>query len=93
MLMLYLYVLQNQWIVITLLCGAALVLAMMLTYQALWLPRGVEKTSERIRVRGPVSFFAWLRGFMPLVIILLFLACISFTVYEVVEAYRISPNW
>lgn len=93
MLMLYLYVLQNQWIVIAVLCGAALVLMMTLTYQALWLPRGVEKRSERIKVRGPTSLFACLRSFMPLVVMLLFLACIAFTVYEFVQSYRIPPNW
>lgn len=93
MLMLYLYVLQNQWLVIALCVGAALVLLTALTYQALWLPRGIEKESEVIRVRGPVSFLRRLRRFMPWVIILLFMACIAFTFFEVTQNHAIPPNW
>ena len=93
MLMLYLYVLQNQWLVIALCVGAALVLLTALTYQALWLPRGVEKQSERIKVRGPASFLRWLRSFMPWVIILLFGVCIAFTLFEVTQNHATPPNW
>ncbi|WP_236014859.1 hypothetical protein [Geomonas anaerohicana] len=93
MLMLYLYVLQNQWLVIALLAGAALVLLAALTYQALWLPRGVEKQSETIKVRGPLNFLRWLRSFMPWVIIILFGVCIAFTLFEVTHNHAIPPNW
>ncbi|WP_224959053.1 hypothetical protein [Geomonas subterranea] len=93
MLMLYLYVLQNQWLVIALLSGGALVLVTALTYQALWQPRGVEKRSEAVKVRGAASFFRWLRSFMPWVIILLFAACIAFTLLEVTQNHAIPPNW
>lgn len=93
MMMLYLYVLQNQWIVITLLAGAALTLILCLTYQALWLPRGIEGRSERIKVKDLKSFFAWLGSFVPWVIILLFLASTAFTVFEIIENHSIPPNW
>ncbi|WP_246044558.1 hypothetical protein [Geomonas ferrireducens] len=93
MLTLYLYVLQNQWLVMTLLCGVALVIATALVYQALWLPRGTEKKSEEIKVRGPASFLAWLRSFMPWIIILLFLACIAFTFFEISYNAGTPPNW
>ncbi|MBU5611910.1 hypothetical protein KOL99_03090 [Geomonas sp. Red51] len=91
--MLYLYVLQNQWLVIALCAGAALVLLTALTYQALWLPRGVEKQSEKIKVRGPVSFLRRLRSFMPWVIIILFGACMAFTLFEVTQNHAVPPNW
>ncbi len=91
--MLYLYVLQNQWIVITLLAGAVVTLLFCLTYQALWLPRGIEGKSERVKVRNLRSFLVWLRSFMPWVIILLFLASFAFSVFEIAENHAIPPNW
>jgi len=91
--MLYLYVLQNQWIVITLLSGVALTLLFCLAYQALWLPRGIEGKSAQIKVKDFSSFLVWLRSFMPWVVILLVLASLSFTVFEILENASIPPNW
>ena len=91
--MLYLYVLQNQWITISLLAGVVLTLVFCLTYQALWLPRGIEGKGEQIKVKDLRSFLTWLRCFMPWVIILVFLASIVFTLFEVAENHRIPPNW
>lgn len=91
--MLYLYVLQNQWIVITLLAGCVIALLFCLTYQALWLPRGLEEKSEKVEVKDVRSFFVWLRSFMPWVVILLFLATAAYTVFEIAENHSIPPNW
>ena len=91
--MLYLYVQQNGWIVITLLTAVALMLLFCLTYQAMWRPRGVEEKSEEIKVKGPLSFMAWLLSFVPWVIILLILACVSFTIATVVAKACKPPNW
>ena len=91
--MLYLYVLQNQWIVITLLAGSILTLLFCLTCQALWLPRGIEGKSERVKVKDFRSFLTWLLSFMPWVVILLFIATTAFTVFEIIENHSIPPNW
>ena len=91
--MLYLYVLQNQWIVITLILGVVLTLLFCLTYQALWLPRGIEGKSERVEVRDFRSFLLWLRSFIPWVVILLFIASFAFSVFEIMENHSIPPNW
>jgi Na+/proline symporter len=91
--MLYLYVQQNQWIVITLLVGVALMLLFCLTYQSMWHPRRVEEKSEQIRITGPASFFAWLLSFVPWVIILAVLGCVLFTLATVVSKSRNPPNW
>lgn len=91
--MLYLYVLQNQWIVITLISGAILMLVLCLTYQALWQPRGIEEKSEEIRVKDVRSFITWIRSFMPWVIILVILSSLTYTVVKLVETHRIPPNW
>ncbi|ACH37149.1 hypothetical protein Gbem_0118 [Citrifermentans bemidjiense Bem] len=91
--MLYLYVLQNQWIVLSLLGGAILTLLMCLTYQALWVPRGTETESERIKVKDLRSFIAWIKSFVPWTVILLILASLAFTILEITRNHAIPPNW
>lgn len=91
--MLYLYVLQNEWIILTLLFGGALMLLFCLTYQAMWHPRGVEGKSERIKVKDVGTFFVWLRSFVPWVIMLIVIACLTFTVLTVVGKACRPPNW
>ena len=91
--MFYLYVLQNQWIIMTLLAAVALVLIFCLTYQAMWHPRGVEGRSEQVKVTGPASFFVWLKSFVPWVIMLIVLGCVSFTVATVIAKAGSPPNW
>ena len=93
MMMLHLYVLQHQWIVITLLVAVALVLVFCLTYQAMWLPRGIEGRSEHIEVKDVKSFLTWITQFMPWVLILVIIATVAFTIFKVVENARIPPNW
>lgn len=93
MMTLHLYVLQHQWIVITLLTGLALVLVFCLTYQALWLPRGTEEKSEAIKVKDVKTFFVWITQFMPWVIVLVILASATFTVLKILENAHIAPNW
>jgi hypothetical protein len=89
----YLYVLQNQWIFITLLSGLFLTLLMCLTYQALWHPRGVEEKAEKVEVRGTKGFFNWLLGFVPWVIVLLVAGSVVFTVLTLVAKSMDPPNW
>lgn len=91
--MLYLYVQQHQWIAITLLLAVVLMLLFCLTYQAMWLPRGIEGKSEVIKVTDLKSFFTWIRSFVPWVVILLFLACASFTIATVASKACRPPNW
>ena len=93
MMMLHLYVLQHQWIAITLLAGVVLTLVFILTYQALWLPRGVEGKSETIKVKDLRSFFKWLTQFMPWVLVLVILSTVAFTIVKLVENSRMPPNW
>ena len=88
---LYLYVQQHQWIVIALLTGVALVLIFCLTYQAMWLPRAAQETSQSSK--NPSSFFAWIRSFVPWVIILLVLICVAFTTATVLSKACKPPNW
>jgi uncharacterized protein involved in cysteine biosynthesis len=91
--MLYLYVQQHQWIVMTLLIGVALVLITCLTYQAMWQPRGVEEKSEVIKVKGPKSFVAWIKSFLPWVVLLVILISVAFTIATLVAKSGKPPNW
>ncbi|HBG05668.1 MAG: hypothetical protein A2075_09675 [Geobacteraceae bacterium GWC2_58_44] len=91
--MLNLYVLQHQWIVITLVLGVALVLVFCLTYQAMWLPRGIEGRSETVKVKDLKTFFAWITQFMPWVLILVVVGAVTYTIIKVLENARIPPNW
>lgn len=91
--MLYLYVLQNQWIVLSLVVGVILMLLLCLTYQALWVPRGTEKESEKIKVKDVRSFFVWIKSFVPWTITLLILGSLTFTIFEIIRNHAIPPNW
>jgi heme/copper-type cytochrome/quinol oxidase subunit 2 len=91
--MLNLYVLQNQWIVITLLAGVALMLLFCLTYSAMWRPRGEEEKSQSIKVKGMTGFLESFLSVVPWVIILLVLASASFTVATLVAKSCRPPNW
>jgi len=88
-----LYVLQNQWIVITLLCAVALMLLFCLIYAAMWRPREEEKKSETIKVTGPISFGKAFLSVVPWVLVLLALGSAVFTVVMLaLQAFR-PPNW
>ena len=91
--MLYLYVQQNQWIVITVLSGVALMLLFCLTYQAMWLPRGEEGKSQTVKVKDSASFFAWMKSFVPWVLIIFVLISVSFTILTVLSKAGRPPNW
>ena len=91
--MLYLYVQQNIWIVITLLAGVALMLLFCLTYHAMWSPRGEEAKNETIKAKDFASFFAWIRSFVSWVLILIILMSVAFTILTVLAKMSRPPNW
>jgi len=87
------YVRQNQWIVATLMAGAALVLLFGLTYWAMWRPREEESRGEGIHIDSIRTFFRWTLSFMPWVLVLLIVGTVAYTVIHVVLAANTSPNW
>jgi F0F1-type ATP synthase assembly protein I len=91
--MLNLYVQQHQWIVITLLGGTALMLLFCLTYLAMWRPRHIESKSQLIKPNGLTGLFYLARSFVPLVLVILALACVSFTIATVLAKACRPPNW
>lgn len=88
-----LYVLQNQWIIIALLCGVALMLLFCLTYAAMWRPREAEKKSETVEVTGPTSFGKAFLSVVPWVLVLLALGSAAFTVVMLALRASLPPNW
>jgi hypothetical protein len=93
MMMLYLYVQQNQWIGITLLAAIALMLVFCLVYQAMWQPRGVEGQAETIKVKDLKTFFLWLRSFVPWAIVIVVLISFAFTIATLLAKTNKPPNW
>ena len=89
-----LYVQQNQWIVVTLLAGGALMLLTCLTYLAMWRPREEEsKRESEIHVQGPISFFQWVLTFMPWPLVLIIVGTLVYGVAHTVMAMTQLPNW
>lgn len=88
-----LYVLQNQWIVSTLLAATALMLVFCLTYSAMWRPRGVEQKSEAVKGKGVRGFLEAVVSVIPWVLILIFLAAASYTVVSLFLRSSVPPNW
>lgn len=89
-----LYVQQHQWIIITLLAGAALVLLFWLTYWAMWRPREEEsRVDSTARMTEPESFFHWLITFMPWPLMLLILGTTIYSITHLFLAMTQLPNW
>ena len=90
--MMLLYVQQNQWLVITLLSGAALTLIFCLTYSAMWRPRGGEEGGET-KVKNARSPLKSLLSIVPWVLILFAMTCACFTILTLVAKSCKPPNW
>jgi type II secretory pathway component PulM len=88
-----LYVLQNQWIVATLLAGVALTLLFCLTYSAMWRPREQEKQSESEEVKDVRAFARAFLSVVPWALIILALVTASYTVISLALRSCIPPNW
>lgn len=88
-----LYVLQNQWIVATLLAGIALMLLFCLTYSAMWRPKEEEKKAEETKVKGAGSFLRAFIAVVPWTIILVSLASAAYTITSLVLRSLMPPNW
>jgi H+/Cl- antiporter ClcA len=84
--MLHLDVLQNQWLILALVGGAAVLFAVILLFTALWRPREEEESAAE--GTEPVR-----RPFMPWLIILLFGATAVFMAVYVLRATLRPPNW
>jgi|GEM_PF-2039780 len=93
MMMLYLYVQQNQWIAITLLAGIALTFVLCLLYLAMWQPRGAEGEAETIEVKDLKTCYRWLRSFVPWAIVIAVVISIAFTIATLLAKSSAPPNW
>ncbi len=88
-----LYVQQNQWIVVALLAGSALMLLLCLAFRAMWRPRREEIKEESHRIAGVEDFFRWLLTFMPWALILVIIGSAIYTITHVLAAVSHLPNW
>jgi|WetSurMetagenome_2_1015567.scaffolds.fasta_scaffold401748_3 hypothetical protein len=83
--MFQLYVMQNQWLMLALIGGTALLLVFLLGYPALWRPREpmAEKTPEKQS----------LLAFMPWILVVLYGVTIVYAVVYVIRMAGHPPNW
>jgi hypothetical protein len=79
-------VLQNEWLLLAILGGFALVLVSVLGYMALWRRRQPE-------VEGAVTFGRWLRSYAPYVLIVTYIGAVVFSIVYVLMRAANPPNW
>lgn len=80
---------QNQWILLALLGGIALMLLIVLIYPAVWKPR-----DHAVDEKKPVeNYFEWIRSFMPGFLIVLFVLLFVWGLIYMIRAAISPPNW
>jgi len=87
-------VLQNQWLMLAIGGGLAMILLMFLFYAALWRPRPrggqspeVERATHAPTLRG------WLTNRLPWLLIVVFSGMIAWGVLYTLMAASKPPNW
>jgi F0F1-type ATP synthase assembly protein I len=78
-------VLQNQWLILALVGGSALVLAVVLSYLALWRGQG---GAEEADAEAPAE-----HGRMPWILVLVYAATVLFGILYVLARAVEPPNW
>jgi type II secretory pathway component PulM len=87
-------VMQNQWLFVILLGGAALLLSVILTYWAMWRPREEEReVAQKQDIRDLRSFVTWLRGVAPWAILLALIGTTAYALIHTTLAALKTPNW
>jgi len=79
-------VLQNQWLMLALFGGAALVLVSVLGYLAMWRAREPEADQQP-------SFGRWLRSYLPWVLVLSYGGTVVDAVVYVLLRAHTPANW
>jgi hypothetical protein len=92
--MLDLSILQNVYVILSVLGGVVLTLTVALTYQALWKPRaGAGERIATQEIKGPVTFLKWWTAFVPWVITLTLLGIAIYGIFYVLAKIANPPNW
>ena len=91
--MFYLDILQYQWMWFAVLGGAVLLLVTVLTYLAFWQERAGEVDEQVIAANVQPGVYAWLRAFVPWLLIVTVLLVTIYAVLYFVMAALHPPNW
>jgi hypothetical protein len=86
-------VLQNQWLMLALIGGTALMFTLLLAYPAIWRPRKEPSEDTAQEPTQPLSVLAWLRSFMPWILIVVYAAAAVYVVIYTWMAAVNPPNW
>ncbi len=85
----FLDVLQNRWLILTMLGGPALILALVLSYLALWRARSPENQPGA----ESWTFRAWLMFTFPWVLALTYVGLAVYIVVYTLAQSAYPPNW
>ena len=79
-------ILQNQWMMFSLISGIVLILGMILFLLMLWKPRDEETGETAGESESPRQAFPWF-------LVVLYIGLLMFAVAYVVHRAIVSPNW
>ncbi|HWI41827.1 MAG TPA: hypothetical protein VNX25_10100, partial [Verrucomicrobiae bacterium] len=87
-------VMQNRWVFVALLWGGGLVLAVTLTYWAMWRPRWEEReVAQKQDLSDAPSFLRWLIEIVPWALILAIAGVGIYVLAHTLIAAHSPPNW
>jgi len=85
--------LQNQYLILAIIGGLALLLLVVLMYPPLWRQRD-KSTEETVKEADQAqSGVQWLRSFMPWYLLILYIAMAVWAVGYVIKMSRHPPTW
>lgn len=87
-------ILHSRWMALAILGGLVLLFSTVLTYYAIWRPRGDEgQHIATQKVTGPVSFVKWWVTFVPWILTLTYLGIATYGIWYVLARMAHPPNW
>lgn len=91
--MLDLEIQRNQYLVLGIVGGMALVLGWVLAYVAMWRQRELGGEETVAHASGKRTVLSWLHSFMPWVLVILYVGAVVYAVAYTYMTWKNPPNW